>query len=758
MPPPRALPDLTVFPLQTRKAHKPDCTSAQDVFAGIVVPTHAPSSPRSPSQQIVVPSNHIVRFSAPARADCPALQGYDSESTSHSRQEMAQRQFEEGVQALQLRVAALRAASKPPPSCAEDSQVTSSAAASPAVPEYTQHTTSAVISAPPPLVSHSAAVALPEPSQPAVGATSSLLSALQHRLTRVQPSLVSTIQRTAATAAALHSVVSIMARPVLATATAMQREVSNVASILERTRAAITRRRNAKSQLEQQVAALHAHNQQLTSQVEELTRRAEFAEARTLALHQQQQQSKAQRAVDSAVQVFRRHAALVPREVDVGMFYESQSALIGKGGCGAVYAWQAGGQEWAVKADGVSYRYNYSGTFEPERCGDLLPAFLPPHPHIAAPAAWWVAPASPQQPPLTPHTTSPAACTPVPSPAGTGPATAPTPAGTATGPAVQLAARSGSASDNASGFKLFTMYPRYDCSLREHLDSLAALAADQPGTAEHMLLDPQDLLVVVRDLAAALQHLAAHGVVHSDLKPENVMLKLRHDASNTRPRIASAVLIDFGLSRLLPPGVGRLPARGGTWLYKAPEQLQGPGSGLFGAGGEREDPYVCQATDTWALGALICYMARNGTLRTSKGLPLGLQPHQVAKWGDRPSGQRERQEPFFMVYADVLPHSNLAPAAEVSTTAALAELDTQAVLWRGVRKLRRACETAAGGLPGPGSQLGAAAPAPPPFIQLLQDLASGCMDKNPEQRPAPSMLHSVADGMVQQLQRGCQHS
>ncbi|KAJ9510773.1 hypothetical protein QJQ45_027602, partial [Haematococcus lacustris] len=755
---PRALPDLTVFPVQTRKAHKPECTSAEDVFAGIVVPTHAPSSPRSPSQQIVVPSNHIVRFSAPARADCPALQGYDSESTSHSRQEMAQRQFEEGVQALQLRVAALRAASKPPPSCAEDSQAADPADALPAIPEYTHHTTSAVISAFPPPVSHSAAVALPEPSQPAVGAASSLLSALQHRLTRIQPSLVSTIQRTAATAAAIHSVVSIMARPLLATATAMQQEVSSMTSILERTRAAITRRRNAKSQLEQQVAALHAHNQQLTSQVEELTRRAEFAEARTLALHQQQQQSKAQRAVDSAVQVFRRHAASVPREVDVGMFYESQSALIGKGGCGAVYAWQAGGQEWAVKADGVSYRYNYSGTFEPERCGDLLPAFLPPHPHIAAPAAWWVAPASPQQPPLTPHTTSPADLAPAPSPAGTGPATAPTPAGTATGPAAQLAARSGSASDNASGFKLFTMYPRYDCSLREHLDSLAAQAADQPGTAEHMLLDPQDLLVVVRDLAAALQHLAAHRVVHSDLKPENVMLKLRRDASNTSPRIASAVLIDFGLARLLPTGVGRLPARGGTWLYKAPEQLQGPGSGLFGAGGEREDPYVCQATDTWALGALICYMARNGTLRTSKGLPLGLQPHQVAKWGDRPSGQRERQEPFFMAYADVLPHSNLAPAAEVATTAALAKLNTRAVVWRGVRKLRRACETAAGGLPGSGLQLGAAAPAPPPFIQLLQDLASGCMDKNPEQRPAPSTLHSVADAMVQQLQRGCRAS
>lgn len=59
-----------------------------------------------------------------------------------------------------------------------------------------------------------------------------------------------------------------------------------------------------------------------------------------------------------------------------------QGEVIGKGGCATVYGWQpeAGG-DWAVKVDPISYK-NYKGAFEPERCADLLPAFLPPHPNV----------------------------------------------------------------------------------------------------------------------------------------------------------------------------------------------------------------------------------------------------------------------------------------------------------------------------------------------------------------------------------------
>ena len=52
-----------------------------------------------------------------------------------------------------------------------------------------------------------------------------------------------------------------------------------------------------------------------------------------------------------------------------------------------VYAWQHAGREWAVKNDAISFAYSYGGDFQVERCGDLLPLMLPPHPSIQAPGA-----------------------------------------------------------------------------------------------------------------------------------------------------------------------------------------------------------------------------------------------------------------------------------------------------------------------------------------------------------------------------------
>jgi hypothetical protein len=49
-----------------------------------------------------------------------------------------------------------------------------------------------------------------------------------------------------------------------------------------------------------------------------------------------------------------------------------------------VYAWEQAGREWVVKVDSISMGYGYSG-FSFERCGDLLPVMLPPHPCIQAP-------------------------------------------------------------------------------------------------------------------------------------------------------------------------------------------------------------------------------------------------------------------------------------------------------------------------------------------------------------------------------------
>ncbi|MCO5169969.1 MAG: bifunctional serine/threonine-protein kinase/formylglycine-generating enzyme family protein [Planctomycetes bacterium] len=99
-------------------------------------------------------------------------------------------------------------------------------------------------------------------------------------------------------------------------------------------------------------------------------------------------------------------------------------------------------------------------------------------------------------------------------------------------------------------------------------------------------------VALVRDVARALGHAHARGVVHRDVKPSNVLV----DAAG-RVRVA-----DFGLA--LAQGLERLTATGaavGTPFYMAPEQVAG-----------RRDAHG-PATDVWALGVLL-YLVVAGEL------------------------------------------------------------------------------------------------------------------------------------------------
>jgi len=97
-----------------------------------------------------------------------------------------------------------------------------------------------------------------------------------------------------------------------------------------------------------------------------------------------------------------------------------------------------------------------------------------------------------------------------------------------------------------------------------------------------------DTVAILRDVANALSHAHAHGVLHLDINPENVFLS-GHTAVVTDFGIASAI----AASRALTPSRSDTEAEGllGTPAYMAPEQARG-------------DPATDHRADIYSLGVV----------------------------------------------------------------------------------------------------------------------------------------------------------
>jgi len=110
-------------------------------------------------------------------------------------------------------------------------------------------------------------------------------------------------------------------------------------------------------------------------------------------------------------------------------------------------------------------------------------------------------------------------------------------------------------------------------------------------------LEMANLLTVGRSLAEGYMVLHRNGIVHRDIKPQNILLKIQPSEDGPQPNILAVKFTDFGCSRVSSgDGDDDLPCNlAGTFFYMAPE---------VGANVVENHQYD-EEVDMWSMGVVL---------------------------------------------------------------------------------------------------------------------------------------------------------